>query len=522
MSHQLSPQLRDLILSMNLGHSPMHRLGGWNLLEIMSRHGSGFGEPITIRFLVREYNAEYLEPGEAPVSNQILGRLLDVLINQARLVSENTRKVRLNLDGKYIVKTSAVYRITSSGIEFLNAMQRVVNAENTVVASTRRIDEFVDLVHLMRTQKQWHSETVAFHDHFVKMLEAFQDVMNGMRKLDADLREIATDLSFNHASEVAHKLQLMLQKQAVPAYRKLQEEARTILKMSRDEALVEALGHSAMAEDNLDAQNAVGDAGQLLVNRRAHMHAIQRQLDTLAQSFDPTPSAIQNSFDSIYLLFETLWAAVKLLTAEFDHVQRQTVDVKALTKTIDELLTRAETLHLPAALPSHLPMDRLNPQELEKIEQYNGEERTKKMSEYISDVREELTDAGSFPPVQRFVKEAEVRVYTQADNPKVVIDSLQVSDTKAAMNEFVQQVMQNETLGVIAGELTFQHASARDLAVTLFSATQYEDADSFAIFGRPLKQVEVLADSQPVRIHLASEAYVAVLPHAYRFELEAQ
>lgn len=509
--------LRDLVLAMNLGHSTAHPLGGWQLLRLLYRDGSSLGEPITLRYLIRQYNAAYLDAGERPLDETALRNLLGVLVDKVHLIDETTRKVRFRLDsGKYIIRSSSVFRLTSSGIEFINAMQRVVNAENTVVASVSRIGEFVGLVQGFRDQQTWQTETVAFHDRFTKMLEAYQDVMNGMRKLDVDLREIATDLSFNHAGAVAQQLQTMLKDEALPAYQQVQGQARAILQLSEDQALSQALALSAQAKGSLDAQRTVGDAGTRLLDRQTHEQAITRQLHAMALSFDPTTSAIQNSFDSIYLLFDTLWSVVKLLTAEFDHVRAQSVDLKALTHDIDDLLTHSERLVLPQGLPRHLAMDRLDDAQMASLTALPAGERGEAMAELTANVRSDLLEAGSMPPVVRQLQESLPQVYTAADNPQLVVDEDLTVDKRQAMAEFDQVVMHGQASAVISGELRFSTSTARDLVVTLYSATQYRSTSAFAAFGRPLLAAAIVPGSQPVRLIRPGEQYVAVLPHAFK------
>ncbi len=74
-------------------------------------------------------------------------KVLDVLVTQAGLVEVSPRKVRARMrSGQYHIRQSYVYRITSSGIEYLKMMQKVIDAESTITANTNRIQEYVDLV----------------------------------------------------------------------------------------------------------------------------------------------------------------------------------------------------------------------------------------------------------------------------------------------------------------------------------------------------------------------------------------
>ena len=63
-------------------------------------------------------------------------------------------------------------------------------------------------------------------------------------------------------------------------------------------------------------------------------------------------------------------------------------------------------------------------------------------------------------------------------------------------------------------DLECQSALARDAIVSLYPATQYAQTTAFATFGRPVVKAAVLGN-QPVRLHLAGEAFAVVLPHAF-------
>ncbi|EGF34941.1 hypothetical protein AAULR_09300, partial [Lacticaseibacillus rhamnosus MTCC 5462] len=63
------------------------------------------------------------------------------------------------------------------------------------------------------------------------------------------------------------------------------------------------------------------------------MGAVAAQSVSLSMS--PTTTAIDSSLDSIYLVFNTLLGIVRLLSQEFEHAKRQTIDLKALSKKID-------------------------------------------------------------------------------------------------------------------------------------------------------------------------------------------
>lgn len=132
MAIKISNSLKELIKATNLGLSRDHPLAGWNILTILYHDGTSSIEPITIDFLIRKYNSQYLDSDddETPITDGIMKHVLDVLTDQAKLVERMSRKIRQRMkNGNYHVSHSAIYRITSSGIEYLNMMQKVVDAE---------------------------------------------------------------------------------------------------------------------------------------------------------------------------------------------------------------------------------------------------------------------------------------------------------------------------------------------------------------------------------------------------------
>lgn len=520
MAAQLSQPLKQLLLAMNLGRSTAHPLAGWHMLEILYRDGATAGEPITMSFLVRRYNADHLEEGESAIADQGLRAIMTILVRQAQLVEEVPRKVRERMkSGRFHIVQSSVFRIASSGIEYLKAMQRVIDAENTVVASTQRIGEYCAAVASFAKKADWQTDTMDLFNRFQAMLSAYDDVMNGLRKLDVDLHDITTDLAFDHGGMAADHLQAMLHDQAIPAYKQMLNQSQRIQWLLGQTDFAEAVAFSRQSADNLDVSIAIGDASKLATQRRDTQTFVNRRLAVMAQSFDPSTSAISLSFDSIYLLFQTLWEAVQMLSREFDHVQRQSVDIKALTADIDELMTHYQQLTMPAGLPKHLPMDRLGATELATLDDVPAGERATAMAELTSTVRADMLEAGSMEPVNRTISEANRVQYTLADNPEVAEDGDLAEDDTAAMLEFEQLVMRGADTVVVDGPLTFTTSKARDAAVMLFAATQYEHPDIFAPFGRLVASANVIPDSDPVMIRLAGSDYGAELPAGYTVTL---
>ena len=88
-------------------------------------------------------------------------------------------------------------------------MQRVLDAESTITANTNRIQEYCALVVKLSQNPDTTGDTALFND-FQNMISAYDDVMNGMHKLDDDLDELANDIAFNHGSAEAKHLQGML------------------------------------------------------------------------------------------------------------------------------------------------------------------------------------------------------------------------------------------------------------------------------------------------------------------------
>ncbi len=61
---------------------------------------------------------------------------------------------------------------------------------------------------------------------------------------------------------------------------------------------------------------------------------------------------------ALTMLFQTLTGVSERLSREYERIQSQTVDIQALTRQIDQLMTHYETVQLPTALPRHLALDR--------------------------------------------------------------------------------------------------------------------------------------------------------------------
>lgn len=494
MALSIAQPLKNLLLATNLGLNKNHPLAGWNILTILYREGPTSGLPNTLDFLARRYNSDYLDTvnEETPISDDVLRKILVVLTEQAGLVEVNLRKVRRHMQsGKTITQQTALYRITSSGIEYLRMMQRVVDAESTVTANTLRIDEYCRLVQKLVARESDAATTQLYND-FADMLTAYEDVMKGMHKLDEDLDELANDLAFNHGGMAAGHLQTMLREKAVPAYQKLLGQAARIKGLTAVPDFAERVARSQQGSDDLDTASAVGDkAGMLLRFERTQAY-VTRQLGQMNLSFTSSSQAIDNSLDSIYLLFQTILNAIKVLSQAFEHVRNQTIDVKALTAEIDQLLQHYDRLTVYQPILRHAPFDR------DDVEDPN-----------------DLLDASGMDPVTYVAEKKTRKVYTAADNPELVATAAPTADRQAALAEFKQLVLRGPQHLVVDHDLEFATLAARDELVRLYSATNYYHYASFTIFGRAVRRVQQLSRPIPLRLHCRGEKYSVYLPAGF-------
>lgn len=495
MAVSLAKPLKDLLLASNLGLNKNHPLAGWNILTILYHDGSN-REPITLDYLTQRYNAEYLDSDndEQPISDNVLKAVLTVLSDQAKLIEAASRKIRARTqNGAYHVRTSYVYRITSSGIEYVKMMQRVLDAESTITANTNRIQEYCDLVVKLSKADISTRDTALFND-FQNMVSAYDDVMNGMHKLDDDLNELANDIAFNHGGAAAKHLQSMVYDKAIPAFNMMLTQGPRIKAMAYGDSFADHVARSQQGSDDLDTASAVQDKAKLLTRFNRTKDYVNRQLAKLALSVDPSTSAIDSSLDSLYLVFQTILEAVQVLSQEYEHVRSQAVDVKALTAQIDQLLTRYQTLTVYTNLPRHLPADR------------------------DTEDPEDLLDASTMGPVTYTPTVTTREVATAADNPKIAEDHYQDTAEQAALAEFQQLVMQTADHGVVDADLNFETTAARDEVLRLYAATGYSSYASFAPFGRPVRQVTALTDTGPIALHCQNETFKAILPSGFTID----
>lgn len=493
MAEPFSAELRGLLTASNLGLSAAHPLAGWVVLTILYQEGSNASEAMTLGYLLRRYNNVYLELDEKPMTDAILRRVLEVLGDQANLVESSPRKIRIHLhNGGTSIQQSWTYKITSGGIEYWTAMQKVLDAESTVAVNISRIDEYCQMVQKL-VRRDYETSTTQLYNDFTHLLTAYDDVMKGMHKLDEDLSELANDLSFNHGSEAAALLHKMLTQKAIPAFEKLLMQTTAIQHLSDSDSFSAQVARSQQGSDDLDASHAVQDQAKMNLRKDKTATFATRQLTRLAASFDPSASAIDSSADTVYILFQTIKEAIDLLSQEYDHIQGQSVDVKALTGQIDRLLTHYQSVRIAPSFRQHLALDRP-----------------------IDDVGD-LLEASTIGAVAYSATTTQRVVATNDDNPEIGDASNVDTDQKTAgLKEFQKLIMKDSTHGVVNTDLEFQTRLARDEVVRLASAVYYHHYESFALFGRAIDRVTTLGQ-QPIALHLDGEEYHASLPNGFEF-----
>lgn len=490
---QIEPALKALLLASNLGLSQNHRLAGWHILTILYHDGGRSNQATTLDLLIQKYNDAYLDEaaGETPVTEAVLKKVLVVLEQQAHLIESAPRKVRRYLsEGTAHTAQSWVYRITSSGIEYLTMMQRVVEAENTVTANITRIDEYCDLVKRL-SQPVLETGNTQLYNDFSNMLVAYADVMKGMHKLDEDLDEVTNDLAFNHGSELAAHLQEMLQRQAVPAFKKLIDQGPRLRLLVHSTTFAQQVALSQQGRDNLDVSHALRQSEALVLKPQQMQAYVRRELQRLVLSFDFSSSAIDTSLDTVYFLFQTIMGAGEILSQEYEHIQRQTVDVKQLTSQLDQLMRQYQTVSISAPLPRHLALDRAVEDEAD------------------------LLNATTMGPVRYQAQTKTRAVATEADNPQVVLPAAVVSDSVRGLAEFKRLVLQTADYGRVDHDLVFSTQLARDVVIHLYEATGYQHYESFTPFGRAVKKVQALPKTGVIRLQVSGESYSAFLPAGF-------
>lgn len=495
---KIKQELKDLLTATNLGQSRDHPLAGWNVLTILYGNRISLDTPRTFKFISDQYN-NYLdiENDESPISDTVLKNVLDVLNDQAHLIETFPRKIRVLMNsGNYHMQQASVYRITSRGIEYLNLIPKVLDAESTVTANTNRIDEYCDLIKKISHFEEDDTSTELFNN-FHNMLSVYSDVMKGMHKLSEDLEELANDLAFDRGGKVAEHLQVMLNDQALPALRKLVDQGPKLQYLDEQPNFSDQVARSRQGKGSLEVSRALNDEVKLSSQFQQDKSYVETQLQELSTSFEPTKTAIDSSYDSIYLIYIRIIGVNDLLIQEYDHINQQTVDIKELTKDIDSLLQNYQQLSIPEQIPRHLGQDR----NLENIS------------------TDDLLDATTLGPIKYQAVDAKKRVATLADNPEIAED--EVNNTLNNQNdlaEFKKLVMIDDLHGKVDRDLELHSMVARDEIIKLYSASGYDHYESFTIFGRPIKKAEPIVKAGRVKIHCGKEKYAVYLPTGFSFE----
>jgi len=200
--------------------------------------------------------------------------------------------------------------------------------------------------------------------------------------------------------------------------------------------------------------------------------------------------------DSIYLLFETILRAINLLSREFDHINKQTIDIKDLTEKIDQLMKHYQQLLVPEALPQHLAKDR------------DIEDPT------------DLLNATTMGPVQYTAVDRQRAVATEDDNPTVAPDTEIERDAEAGLKEFQALVMRDADTVVVDADLNFQTQIARDEVARLYGATNYDRYSGFSAFGRAVIKAKDLPNTGQIQLHCRNEHFSVYLPSGFSVEFE--
>lgn len=493
---KISDDLRSLLLATNLGRSRDHPLAGWNILTILYGNRASAEVPRTLGFIVDQYNLNYLDAisEENQITDAVIKNILKILDEEAKFIEVSPRKIRIRMEsGAYHMQQAPVYRITSRGIEYLTMIPKVLDAESTVTANTARIEEYCWLIAKLNQSHLDASNTRLFND-FHNMISAYSDVMKGMHKLGEDLDEVSNDLAFNHGGKVAEHLNSMLHQKALPAYKKLIKQSSLIQKLFKNQDFADQVARSRFGSDSLEVDQAIDNQLKLSTQIQRDKEYVHDQLQILSTSFEPTATAIDSSYDSIYLIFNTILNSINLLSVEYDHIREQTVDIKQLTSQIDDLLTHYQTVKFPKQIPRHLAQDRL-----------------------VSDPND-LLEASTLGPIDYQASTANKHIATIEDNPDVAEDDIVVMDVDKALTEFQALVMKDETNGIVDHNLELNSILTRDEIMRLYSATGYDHYESFAPFGRQVKQVTAMKETGPIWLHCQNEKYSVQIPSGFYFK----
>ncbi|MFC6323854.1 hypothetical protein ACFP1F_08895 [Companilactobacillus baiquanensis] len=491
----LDNDLRDFLIFLRIGNSRDHPLVVWNVLNILYGGHSVTDSPQTLEYIIGRYNSNSIDEklNEPLITNATLKNILERMADEGGLVEVTSRKVRVRMtSGAYHMRQASIYRITSKGIEFIKTIPKILEAENTVTANVSKIDEYCELIDFLCKPNLMTNDTKLYNS-FNNMISAYSDVFKGMHKLSEDLDEISNDLAFNHANEIAENLNKMLKNKAIPAFKKITSRSENIQYLSNQKDFPNKVARSRYGEDNLDAEKNTNNYIKIQERITSSEEYVRKQLKMLSHSFEPTATAMDNNYDSIYIIYNTIINSIRLLGKEYDHLQEQTVDIKELNHQIDELMINYQSISFPKKLPKHLAYDRQ------------------------VDDPDDLLKASILGPVSYQISSVYKKVATFEDNPVISEENLEMSDLDDALKEFQDLVMKNSTEGEVNHDLELETIIARDEIMKLYSATGYDNYEDFSPFGRPIKEVRSI-DTGPIRLHFKKEKYSVHLPRGFNFK----
>jgi len=86
-----------------------------------------------------------------------------------------------------------------------------------------------------------------------------------------------------------------------------------------------------------------------------------------------------------------------------------------------------------------------------------------------------------------------------------------------ALKEFQDLVMENSTSGRVEKNLELEYLMTRDEIMRLYSATGYDHYESFAPFGRQVRNVTSIPETGTIWLHCKNEKYSVQLPCGFHF-----
>lgn len=491
MTPTLQTELRNILNATILGGNMNHPLAGWWILTILRHNTQNADTPITADFLLQQFNINYLEQNEKPIANEVFKKILDKLTT-ADMIEKSQHKVREQMhNGTRHIKTTYIYRINSVGLSFMNGMQKAADSQSMATANVNRIDEYCQLVNEIYT-KDTNAETSRLFNHFGVMIDASQDVLKGMHKLDADLSDLANDISFNHGSQNAETLQKLLKERAIPAFIKMIRTGSKVQHMVFDQDYSRRIAASKQSKDSIDLDQMLGREDKMAIDFKNTRQVVQASLEQLNNSLESTTNKIDNSVDSVYMLYDTISRTIRLLVREYEHSQQQQLDVKEMARQLDDLMTHYEDVHFPRALPVHLADDR-------------DEEDAN-----------DLLDAVSLRPVDYLIDNSRRTIATEDENPDFADDTYADSGWDQGLADFNRALPIDATgKAKVDHNLEFDSQLARDEVTRLYTALSYDQLNGFAPFGRQVVAVAPIKKCGQIKLHCKGEQYSVYLPSGF-------